>query len=163
MSLSSSQQPQNSKSRLRRRDFLKTGVALAAGLPAFTQTQAAETLEIQKIGDAPQLFVDLTRVEKLENVKQAFHTAQKHPGNPVLRKEKPWETQYGTWGTVLYDEEEKIWKAKAKGRDGVSGDRVVETWTAKFTDPSTTEWTYVQYDGFGLFKHIEITGTSRRQ
>ena len=66
-------------------------------------------------------------------------------------------------GTMVYDEEEKIWKAKAKGRDGVSGDRVVETWTAKFTDPSTTEWTYVQYDGFGLFKHIEITGTSRRQ
>ncbi len=66
-------------------------------------------------------------------------------------------------GTMVYDEEEKTWKAKAKGRDGMTGERVVEIWTAKFTDPSTIEWTWVQYDGLGLFKNVEATGTSRRQ
>ena len=66
-------------------------------------------------------------------------------------------------GTMVYDEEEKIWKVKAKGRDGMTGERVVEKWTAKFTDPSTIEWTWAQYDGLGLFKNIEATGTSRRQ
>ncbi len=66
-------------------------------------------------------------------------------------------------GTLAYDEEEKIWKGKSKGRDGMTGERVVEIWTAKFTDPSTNEWTWAQYDGLGLFKRMEATGTSRRQ
>ena len=66
-------------------------------------------------------------------------------------------------GTMAYDQEEKIWKAKSKGRDGITGEQVVEKWTAKFTDPSTNEWTWAQYDGLGLFKNMEATGTSRRQ
>ncbi len=66
-------------------------------------------------------------------------------------------------GKLKYDEEENLWKGKSKGRDGMTGQRVVETWTAKFTDPSTMEWTWAEYDGLGLFKHVEATGTSRRQ
>lgn len=120
MSESSNQSPA-AMPRLLRRDFLKSGVALAAGLPALTAVQAAEPTEVVTIGDAPQLFVDLTRVEKLDNAKQAFHTAQKHPANPVLRKEKPWETMYGTWGTVIYDAEEKIFKAWYGGTGRATG------------------------------------------
>ena len=66
-------------------------------------------------------------------------------------------------GKLKYDEKENLWEGKSKGRDGMTGERVVETWTMKFTDPSTMEWTWAQYDGLGLFKHFEVTGTSRRQ
>ena len=65
---SSSQQPPASSPHILRRDFLKTGVALAAGLPSLSRIHAAEVSQTVKLGDAPQLFVDLTRVEKLDNV-----------------------------------------------------------------------------------------------
>lgn len=94
-----------------RRSVLKCGVALAAGGPAIFRIRAAESEVATIIGDAPQLFVDLNRVTKLDRIKQTFHAAQKDPRNPVLRKEKPWETLYGTWGTVIIDAEEKIFKA----------------------------------------------------
>ena len=75
--------------RLSRRDVLKTGVAVAAGVPALTWIQAAPPAGVETIGQAPQLFVDLARVDKLDRVKQHFHSAQKNPANPVLRKQKP--------------------------------------------------------------------------
>jgi hypothetical protein len=62
--------------------------------------------------------VDLDRVEALDNVRQVFHAAEKHPRNPVLRKVKPWENDRGTWGSVVYDEEEKTLKAWYGGRSG---------------------------------------------
>lgn len=91
---------------LSRRDLLKA-IPLAASAPhALPQTG-----EIPKIGDAAQLFVDFDRVESIENVVRTFHPAEKHPSNPVLHKEKPWETDRGTWGSVIYDNEERIFKA----------------------------------------------------
>lgn len=97
--------------RLLRRDVLKSGVALAAGLPALARGLAAEPPSIATLGAAPQLFVDLTCVARLDNVKQTFHAVQKHPANPVLRKQEPWETMYGTWGTVIFDADESVFKA----------------------------------------------------
>ncbi len=74
---------------LSRREFLSSTSLLAAQSqsPASTPT----------IGDAPQLFVDLDFVASLENVRQVFHSAEKHPDNPVLRKEKPWELDREVW------------------------------------------------------------------
>src|SRR5579885_474880 len=79
--------------------------------------------EIPGIGDAPQLFVDFDHIESLENVVRTFHPAEKHPANPVLRKEHPWETDRGTWGSVIYDPEERVFKAWYGGNSGraVSG------------------------------------------
>jgi hypothetical protein len=57
-------------------------------------------------------------VEALDNVRQVFHAAEKHPRNPVLRKVKPWENDRGTWGSVVYDEQEKVFKAWYGGRSG---------------------------------------------
>ncbi len=97
--------------RLSRRDVLKSGAALAAGWSPLIRLQAAEPVGVVSIGHAPQLFVDLARVDKLENVKRHFHSVQKSPANPVLRKQNPWETLYGTWGSVIFDSEEKLFKA----------------------------------------------------
>ncbi|MFN7919961.1 MAG: hypothetical protein U0Q16_07685 [Bryobacteraceae bacterium] len=72
---------------------------------------------------APRLFVDLDEVESLENSVREFHSAEKHPANPVLRKLHPWENARGTWGSVIYDAEERIFKAWYGGTSGrdVSG------------------------------------------
>ena len=47
---------------------------------------------------SPQLFV-------------TFHAAEKHRANPVLRRIHPWEQSRGTWGSVIFDAEERIFKA----------------------------------------------------
>lgn len=105
--------------RLRRRDFLKLapfGVA-SWGLLANAQP-APSTSGIPLLGDFPELFVDLERVDLLENVQQVFHSAEKHPSNPVIGRTKPWETERGTWGSVSYDAEERIFKAWYGGSSG---------------------------------------------
>ena len=43
----------------------------------------------------PQLFVDLDDIEQLDNVQQLFHSAEKHPANPVIFPQKPWERKGG--------------------------------------------------------------------
>lgn len=70
------------------------------------------------VGGQAQLFVDLQRVDALEDVVQEFHAAEKHPDNPVLRQEKPWESDRGTWGSVSFDPREKIFKMWYGGRSG---------------------------------------------
>jgi hypothetical protein len=64
-----------------RRDLLKA-IPLTATLPTV-----AKTAEPPKVGDASQLFVDFDHVELADNVVHTFHTAEKHPTNPVLHKE----------------------------------------------------------------------------
>ncbi|HXG24246.1 MAG TPA: hypothetical protein VNJ09_06795 [Chthonomonadales bacterium] len=70
---------------------------------------------------APQIFVALDRIETLNNVRQIFHPAEKHPSNPVIRHEKPWEREGGSpAASMIYDEEEKIFKCWYQG---VIGDK----------------------------------------
>jgi hypothetical protein len=95
-----------------RRDLLKA-VPLAAARPAI-----AKTAEIPKLSDAAQLFIDFDQVDSVDNVVRTFHQAEKHPSNPVLGKEKPWEHDRGTWGSVIYDDEARLFKAWYGGESG---------------------------------------------
>lgn len=97
-----------------RREFLAVAAASVC---------AGQAVPIPTTGDAPQLFVDLDRVEALENVERLFHAAEKHPANPVIRKVHPWEVARGTWGSVIYDDQERVFKAWYGGTSGrdVSG------------------------------------------
>ena len=56
-----------------------------------------------------RLFLDAMVVEKQQGLERVFHAAQKHSGNPVLRRDRPWEgaTAYGgpyLYGTVMRDQ-----------------------------------------------------------
>ncbi len=95
-----------------RRDLLKA-IPLAALPPALPKTG-----ELPKVADAPQLFVDFDQVDVADNVVRTFYAAEKHPDNPVLRKEKPWEQDRGTWGSVIYDDEAQLFKAWYGGESG---------------------------------------------
>ena len=104
-----------------RRRFLQAGLAGAAmaGLPERSMS-ASKTDNPRKVGTgAPQIFVDLDGVEILDNVQQLFHQAQKNPANPVLYGERPWEASgYGFVTSVVYDEEEKLFKCWYQGAIG---------------------------------------------
>jgi hypothetical protein len=78
-----------------------------------------------------QLFVDDYVIDELSDVQLTLHQPTKHPQNPVLRHDKPWEAKsVALYGTVLYDREEQIFKmwyraiddtvyaCYAKSRDG---------------------------------------------
>lgn len=104
-----------------RRTFLKATVAgvAALGHRRVTSGQITTTNStVPTLSDAPQLFVDLDRVEQLANIRQVYHAAWKHPGNPVLRKVKPWEHDRGAWGNVMYDPDDKVFKAWYGGTSG---------------------------------------------
>ena len=55
--------------------------------------------------------VVLRDVERRENLIHQYHQAPKHGTHPVLRQEAPWERHPGMTASVVYDEEEGIFKA----------------------------------------------------
>jgi hypothetical protein len=106
-----------------RRSFIKAvavggGVLGIRGTAALAQPADRADDQAPVLDDAAQLFVDLGQVEPLDGVRQDFHAADKHPANPVLRKEKPWESDRGTWGSVSFDPQQKIFKMWYGGQSG---------------------------------------------
>ncbi len=88
--------------------LLAIGVGL---LMAMCGQALAETVSPFDVGDRAQLFVDKVLVRSAENVAFTLHPAEKHPDNPLLKAEKPWEGwRLEIYGSVLYDEDEKIFK-----------------------------------------------------
>ncbi len=63
------------------------------------------------VGDRSQLFIDKVLVRDTERVAFTLHPARKHPANPLLKADKPWEGwRVELYGNVIYDEQEKIYK-----------------------------------------------------
>ena len=85
----------------------------ASSLGAAAQTNPLEPAEDLMAGprDGPwrRLFLDAMVVEEQEGLQRVFHAAEKHPGNPIIPAERPWE-QMGPYpgpdiyGSVLWDE-----------------------------------------------------------
>lgn len=63
------------------------------------------------IGNNHQLFLDDYIIQSCENVTRRVNPVDKHPANPVIRPEEDWEPRgYVAYGSVIYDEEEKLYK-----------------------------------------------------
>jgi hypothetical protein len=92
---------------LSRRHFLQLTASAAAGAAAWKFGRGFA--QAAPAGDAPglpfetvlagpakgpwrRLFLDAWAVEESAGLTRVFHAAEKHPGNPVLKGEKPWET-----------------------------------------------------------------------
>ncbi len=56
------------------------------------------------------LFLDLHHVTRIERLYRRMHQPERHPDNPVLRGENPWESVASLYGTVLYDPENSLFK-----------------------------------------------------
>ena len=57
-----------------------------------------------------QLFVDDYVIGELQGVEKVLNQPLKHPKNPLLVRDKPWEESGPGYGTVLYDADEKLFK-----------------------------------------------------
>lgn len=64
-----------------------------------------------------ELFIDNDFVEEIKGIKRMFHNPEKCAGNPVIPYDKPWEHKaaFVDTGLVLYDKEEKIFRAWYQG------------------------------------------------
>jgi len=58
-----------------------------------TRLTRSDAVEDALAGPQPwrRLFLDAMVVEESKALKRVFHSAEKHPDNPILRYEKPWE------------------------------------------------------------------------
>ena len=58
------------------------------------------------LSNHPQLFLDDYIVARMENLRQEIHKPAKHPCNPLIVQDKPWEKRViEIYGTVLYEPE----------------------------------------------------------
>lgn len=58
-----------------------------------------------------QLFVDRVLVGQTRDVGFTLHPAEKHPSNPIVRADRPWEGwRLEIYGNVVYDPDKKVFK-----------------------------------------------------
>jgi len=58
-----------------------------------------------------QLFLDDVGIDKIDGLKRIVNQPKRHPGNPVLQGEHPWEkASASVYGTMLYDEKAKVFR-----------------------------------------------------
>lgn len=68
-----------------------------------------------------RLFLDLCEVTRVERLHRRVHQARRHPENPILKGENPWEKLASLYGTVIFDPREEIfrmWYLTGPYRDG---------------------------------------------
>lgn len=86
-----------------RRSFTKAALCTPAWLAAQDSPYDA--------GDRAQLFVDDVLIRETRAVAFTQHLAEKHPANPLVKVDRPWEGwRLELYGNVLFDEEEKLFK-----------------------------------------------------
>jgi len=70
------------------------------------------------VQDRSQLFVDQVLVREARKIAFTLHPARKHPANPVVRADKPWEGwRLEIYGNVIHDTDEALFKMWYIGED----------------------------------------------
>ena len=62
------------------------------------------------IGTQKQLFIDDYIVEQMSHVKRVLNHGVKAPNNPVVRADRPWETNYLRLNKIVYDDKDGLFK-----------------------------------------------------
>ena len=89
------------------------------------------------IGSRKQLLLDDQIIELTSDVKRVLNTAVKAPGNPVLRADRPWESNYLRCNYVTFDPKDDLFKMwytsynEFKPKKGGDGNGYRTQWEAK--------------------------------
>ncbi len=78
---------------------------LLAGWGGFIQAE-----EAREIGLETQLFVDDWILDDLQGAVRRLNPLRKHPQNPILKPDRPWEGDYTAPNFVVYDEADRLFK-----------------------------------------------------
>lgn len=73
-------------------------------------TQKKVMVRVKQPRDAPRtLFLDDQQIEKIENATRVANRALKHPDNPVIIGDRPWDAyRPQVYGTVMHDKERDV-------------------------------------------------------
>ena len=104
---------------------------LAAGSAA---SGSGEGGGLADIGSRTQLFVDDYMIQHLSNAKQVVNPARKHPNNPLISADRPWEGHYLGLSRVFYDEEEGVFKMWYRSNDGFKVKKGADITDYKWTE-----------------------------
>ena len=84
--------------------FLLAVAAVSWGLRA---SPAAGLIEI---GSSKQLFIDDYIILSLSHAKQVLNPAVKHPDNPLLKADRPWDGSYVGLNKIIYEEDTGLFR-----------------------------------------------------
>ena len=72
----------------------------------------AQQQNVLDVGTQSQLLLDPALVHESERITFTPHPARKHPANPLLKADQPWEGWYASVfaGTVLYDAQQRVFQ-----------------------------------------------------
>ncbi len=87
--------------------FLLLPISLS---PALGTSAGGKPPALLEIGRTKQLFVDAYIIESLTDARQVMNQATKHPNNPILTQDRPWEGNLIQTGTVIWDEVDQLFK-----------------------------------------------------
>ena len=79
---------------------LSSILAAATLSPIRAESPAAGLIEI---GSTRQLFIDDYIIQSLSHAKQVLNPAVKHPENPLLKHDRPWEGNYVGLSKLIYE------------------------------------------------------------
>ena len=98
------------------------GTSVVSGKSLKAPPGLFKDLNDEIVGDAiilngKQLFIDDYIIEELKGAEKVLNQPVKHPKNPLVVPDKPWEkgVDYGN-GAVIHDEEEQIFKIWVRDR-----------------------------------------------
>ncbi len=86
--------------------------SLFLAILAVTASSRAQQQNVLDVGNRSQLFIDSQAVYEARGITFTPHAARKHPNNPLVVADQPWEGWYVTVfsSTVLFDEAAKRFK-----------------------------------------------------
>jgi len=92
-----------------------SGSSMVSGKSLQAPPGLFKDLNDEILGDAiivngKQLFIDDYIIAELKGAKKTLNQPVKHPKNPLLVRDKPWEVEEPDYTTVIYDGEEKAFK-----------------------------------------------------
>ena len=64
----------------------------------------------QSVSNTRHIFLDNYLVESIQGMRRVVNQPEKHPKNPVVRPDKPWESRCQVYGTALFDDERDIFR-----------------------------------------------------
>lgn len=77
--------------------------------PVRAQDSPSPAFHVAK--NVRQLFLDDHGIGTIDGLKRVVNQPKKHPGNPVLKGEHPWEkASVSVYGTMLYDKKMKLFR-----------------------------------------------------
>jgi hypothetical protein len=87
---------------------MQTPHVMLCGVLGVAIAGAAARAEVCDIGDRRQLFLDDWLIAETTNVRREAGVVSKHPGNPIIRRDKPWDaSRTDLYGSAVNDPDNK--------------------------------------------------------